>query len=234
LAVLLLLGTGCNRATLRIPGASTAFPQTVTHYAAKTKLPYRLVVELPADNRKQHYGEKIAGTKWKACSTDALWSKDASQLQIQERLVQEFSISGLFAEVTTNQPRAGDVVLKTDVHAFCSQVIGFLYDRVAGITSLQVKMERDGKVLFCKQFEKVVTDADPEYTGSQVTFIEQAMRVTMADSLREVIRNTLQQCDTDAPAWPQPNQTPEPSAVAANGSATGSTSPAGVGSGHGR
>jgi hypothetical protein len=198
LALLLLLGAGCNRATLRIPGASQAFPETATHYTAKTKLPYRLVVELPVDNRAQHYGEKIAGTKWKACSTDALWSKDAAQLMIQERLVQEFSASGLFAEVTTNQARAGDVVLKTDIHAFCSEVIGFFYDRVAGITSLQISMERDGKVLLDKQFEKVVTDADPEYTGSQATFIEQAMRVTMADSLRDVIRNTQQQFDSSA------------------------------------
>ena len=46
-------------------------------------------------------------------------------------------------------------------------------------------MERDGMVLMDKKFERVVTDADPEYSGSQVTFIEQAMRATMADSLRE-------------------------------------------------
>jgi len=182
-----------------------AFPEKATHYTAKTKLPYRLVVELPVDNRTQHYGEKIAGTNWKACSTDALWSKDAAQLLIQERLVQEFSASGFFAEVTTNQARAGDVVLKTDIHAFCSQVIGFLYDRVAGITSLKMSMERDGKVLLDRKFEDVVTDADSEYTGSQVTFIEQAMRVTMADSLRDVIKKTLQECDTNATAWPQPN-----------------------------
>ncbi|HZQ46737.1 MAG TPA: hypothetical protein VFC07_06995, partial [Verrucomicrobiae bacterium] len=213
LALLLLFGTGCNRATLRIPGASTAFPETAVHYTAKTKLPYRLVVELPVDNRTQHYGDKIAGTKWKACSTDALWGKDAAQLLIQERLVREFSASGRFAEVATNQARAGDVVLKTDIHAFCSQVIGFLFDRVAGITSLQMSMERDGKVLLDKQFEKVVTDADPEYTGSQATFVEQAMRVTMADSLREVIRNTLQQCDTNAVKWSQPNTVPEPTAT---------------------
>ncbi len=205
LAFLLLLGAGCNRATLRVPGASTAFPDTVTHYAAKTKRSYRLVVALPVDNRTQHYGEKIAGTKWKACSTDALWSKDAAQLVIQKRLAEQFSSSGLFAEVTTNQPRTGDFVLKIDIHAFCSQVTGFLVDRVAGIVALQMNMERDGKVLLDKQFEKVVTDADPEYTGSRVTFIEQAMRVTIADSLREVIKNALQEYDATAAAWSPPN-----------------------------
>jgi|SRR5665213_918574 len=205
LAVLFFSTSGCNRATLRIPGASTAFPETITHYEAKTKLPYRLVIEVPSDHRAQHYGEHVAGTRWTGCATDALWSKDAAQL-IQERLVQEFSSSGLFAEVTTNQARPGDIVLKIDINAFCSQVIGFLYDRVAGISSLQISMERNGNILMDKKFEKVVTDADSEYTGSQVTFIEQAMRVTMADSLRELIKNILKQCETEAGTWTQNNQ----------------------------
>jgi hypothetical protein len=42
-----------------------------------------------------------------------------------------------------------------------------------------------------EKFEKVVTDADPEYTGSQLAFIQQAMRVTMADSLRVLMKNML-------------------------------------------
>ena len=203
--LLLVLVSGCDRATLRIPGASTAIPKTATQYTAKTKLPYRLVIELPSDNRAQHYGEHVAGTRWTGCATDALWSKDAAQLLIQERLVQEFSSSGLFTEVTTNQAKPGDVVLKTDIHIFCSQVVGFLYERVAGISSLRVIMERDGSVLLDKKFEKVVTDADPEYTGSQMTFIEQAMRVTMADSLRELMKNMLQQSEAAGGTWPQNN-----------------------------
>lgn len=196
--LLLLANTGCNRATLRIYGASTAFPQTVSGYVAKTRLPCRLVVELPVDNRAQHYGEKVGRTNWKACKTDALWGKNAAAQLIQERLVQEFSSSGMFPEVTTNQATPGDVVLKTDIHAFCSQVVGFVYDRVAGITSLHITMERDGKVLLDKQFEQVVTDADPEYTGSQATFIEQAMRVTMADSLRVLMTDMVQQFEAAA------------------------------------
>jgi hypothetical protein len=205
--VLLLFSTsGCNRATLRIPDASTTFPETVTHYAAKTRLPYRLVIEIPSDHRVQHYGEHVAGTRWTGCSTDALWGKDAAQL-IQERLVKEFASSGLFTEVTTNQARPGDLVLKTDVHAFCSQVIGFLYDRVAGITSLQISIDRNGQILMDEKFDKVVTDADPEYTGSQVTFIEQAMRVTMSDSLREVMKDALKQCEAEVGNWSQSNST---------------------------
>lgn len=201
---LLLATTGCNRATLRVYGASTEFPQTVSGYIAKARFPGRLVVELPQDDRARYYGEKVDGTNWKGCSTDALWGKDAAAQLIQQRLVQEFSASGLFPEVTTNAPTAGDVVLKTDIDAFCSQVVGFLYDRAAGICSLQISLERDGKVLVNQKFEKVVTDADPEYTGSQVTFIEQAMRVTMADSLRVTLENLLEQCDSAAGSASQP------------------------------
>jgi len=202
--LLLVATTGCNRATLRIPGASGEFPQTVSGYIAKARFPGRLVVELPADDRAQHYGEKVGGTKWKGCSTDALWDRDAAARLIQERLVQEFSASGLFAEFTTNEARAGDMVLRTDIHAFCSQVVGFIYGRVAGICSLQISLERDGKVLVNQTFEKVVTDADSEYSGSQTDFIEQAMRVTMADSLRVTLENLLEQCDAAAKSAPQP------------------------------
>src|SRR6266478_6413444 len=72
LAVSLFSSSGCNRATLRIPGASTVFPETVSDYKSKTSLPYRLVIEAPSDHRAQHYGEKVAGTGWKGCATDAL------------------------------------------------------------------------------------------------------------------------------------------------------------------
>ena len=129
--------------------------------------------------------------------------KSATRL-IQERLVQELSSAALFVEVTTNRTGPGDLILKTDIQVFCSQVTGFLIDRVAGISSLQFSVERDGKILMNRKFEKVVTDADSEYTGSQVTFIEQAMRVTMADSLREVMKDVLKQCETEAGIWSQP------------------------------
>jgi ABC-type uncharacterized transport system auxiliary subunit len=144
----------------------------------------------------------VAGTKWTGCTTDALWNQDAAQL-VQERLAREFTASELFAEVTTNLAMPGDLVLKTDIHAFCSQVTGFLVGRVAGISSLQITVERDGKILIDKKFEKVVTDADKEYTGSQATFIEQAMRVTMADSLRELMKDAVMQCEAEAGTWPQ-------------------------------
>jgi len=91
--------------------------------------------------------------------------------------------------------------MKTEIHAFCSQSVGFLIVRVAGISSLRVTLEQNGKVLLDRKFEKVVTDADKEYTGSQVTFLEQAMKVTMADSLRELLKDMLKQTEADAESW---------------------------------
>lgn len=65
-------------------------------------------------------------------------------------------------------------------------------------------VERDGHPLFEQKFERGVTDADPQYTGSQVAFIEQAMQVTMADSLREVLREMLATFDGKAGGWSGP------------------------------
>ena len=191
---------GCNRAAVRIPGASLDFPESITGYKANTSCPYTIVVARPADQRIKHYGERVAGTRWKGCSTDALWSGDAGQL-IQERLVRELRSSSLFSKVTNTPVGPEDVVMRTEIHAFCSQVVGFIYGRVAGISALRVSLERNGKILMDYKFEKVVTDADKEYTGSQVSFIEQAMKVTMADSLRELMKNMLKRFEREATTW---------------------------------
>jgi len=201
LIILLLFVLGCNRSALRVPGASLSFPETPTGYIAKTaSYPRVLVVSAPADLRPQHYGEYVAGTKWRGCSTDPFWGASASEI-IQQRLVKEFLASGLFSKVSTTPTSPDDVILKTEIHAFCSQTMGFLFVRVAGITSLHVTLQQNGKVLSDHKFEKVVTDADEEYTGSQVGMIEQAMSVTMADSVRELLKDMLKQIDTESAAW---------------------------------
>jgi len=200
LIVLVLFVCGCNRSALRVPGASLSFPESPTGYTAKTTYPHVLVVSTPVDQRPQHYGERVAGTKWKGCSTDPLWGSDASQI-IQQRLVKELQASNLFSKVSTTPTGPDDVIMKTEIHAFCSQSVGFFIVRVAGITSLRVTVEQNGKVLLDRKFEKVVTDADKEYTGSQVTFLEQAMKVTMADSLRELLKDMLKQTEADAKSW---------------------------------
>jgi len=198
---LIALICGCNRSVLRIPGASLSFSETPTGFAAKaTPYPYVLVVSAPIDQRTQHYGERVAGTKWTGCSTDPFWNTTASQV-IQQRLVKELQLSGLFLRVTTTKTSPDDVILKTEIHAFCSQTVGFIIGRVAGITSLQITLEQNGKVFTDQKYEKVVTDADKEYTGSQVGMIEQAMSVTMADSLRELLKDVLKKIDNEAATW---------------------------------
>lgn len=200
LMALVLLTSGCNRSALRIPGASLSFPKTPANYTAKTVYPHVLVVSTPVDQRSQHYGEQVAGTKWTSCSTDPLWGATASQI-VQQRLVTEFQTSGLFSKVATTTTSPDDVIMKTEINAFCSKSVGFLILRVAGICSLRITLEQNGKVLFDRTFERVVTDADKEYTGSQVTFIEQVMKVTMADSLRELLKDMLKQTEAESTKW---------------------------------
>ncbi len=141
LALAVFCSSGCNRAAVRIPGAPIDFPESLTGYKAKTTYPYTIVVVNPADQRTQHYGERVAGTRWKGCSTDALWSGDAGQL-IQGRLIAELRFSGLFSEVTNTPRGPEDIVMRTEIHAFCSRVVGFIYGRVAGISSLRTRLRR--------------------------------------------------------------------------------------------
>ena len=200
LLVFLIYLSGCSRSAVRIPGASLPFPETKTAYVAKIKSPYTIVLKTPVDLREKHYDEKVAGTDWTGCSTDPFWATDAPTA-IQERLVKELQNSLLFSKVATEPTSQNDIIMKTEIHAFCSRSYGFIIIRVAGITSLRVVLEQNGKVLLDRKFEKVVTDADNEYTGSQVTFIEQAMSVTMADSLRELQKDMLKQFEIEICAW---------------------------------
>jgi ABC-type uncharacterized transport system auxiliary subunit len=204
LSALVLVMFGCNRSAVRIPGASLSFPETPTEYTAKNSYPYVLVVAPPMDKRSQHYGEKVAGTKWTGCKTDALLGNDPVPI-IQQRLVKAFETSGLFSRVSTVPTGPDDVVMKTEIDAFCAESVGFLVIRVAGICALKITLEQRSKVLFERKFERVVTDADKEYTGSQATFLEQAMKVTMADSLRELLKNMLGQIEMESATWKRDN-----------------------------
>lgn len=200
LLVLVLFVCACNRSNVRIPGASLPFPETPTGYMAEASYPHRLVVFTPVDQRPEHYGELVAGTKWKSCSTDPFWGSHAPQI-IQVRLAKEFQFSNIFSDVSTAPAGPEDLVMRTAIHAFCSHSVGFFYVRVAGITSLHVIIQRNGKILLDRKFEKVVTDVDKEYTGSKAGFLEQAMKVTMADSLREVLKDMLKEIEADAKSW---------------------------------
>jgi len=192
--------SACNRAGMRIPGASSDFPETPTRYTAQKSYPLKLFVLPPVDLRSDHYGERVAGTRWTACTTDASLGTDVVPV-LRDRVVKEVAASKLFAAVSQEDPGDADLTLRTEIHAFCSQVVGFLYGRAAGIVALNFTVEQRGRTLFKEKLERVVTDADPQYTGSQVSFIEQAMKVTMMDSLRELLRDLLQRLDQAAAGW---------------------------------
>jgi len=57
----------------------------------------------------------------------------------------------------------------------------------------------DERVLLDGTTERVVTNADPEYTGSRGATIEQAMHRTMADALRLALRDVAMALDQRLP-----------------------------------
>ena len=189
LAVFLLMSfTGCNRAEVRIPGASAEFPKTLSGYQAKKHYADKLTVTVPIDLRTNYHGVKVGGTNWEGCETDTFFGDQARYI-IRDNVMKELSDAKLFQEVSDSiEPKAHDLYLRMEINAFCSQVKGFVIARVAGIVSMKFSLMRDDQILYSRKIEKVVTDADPEYTGSQVGFIEQAMRRTMSDSLRTVFK----------------------------------------------
>ena len=58
--------------------------------------------------------------------------------------------------------------------------------RIAGLVGIRFKLYENDNLLSEHYIERVVTDKDPEYSGSNIAFIEQAMKRSLADSLREV------------------------------------------------
>ena len=189
-----LLGSACNRAGFRIPGASTDFPETFSGYRAVHPAGEAVALAPASDIRRAHYGERVAGTKWRACMTDSFGESGARV--VEDRLAAELDRSGLFTTVVRGVPRTDGLVLRTEVRAFCAQAIGFFFVRVAGMTAVDVSLARGDRVLWTRTVERVVTDADPEYSGSSVGTIEQAMRRTMADSLRLAARDLLESLDS--------------------------------------
>jgi hypothetical protein len=194
---LLLLVVGCNRAMVRIPTGSD-FPRTLSGTVANHSTPHDVSLAAPLDMRWQHYGEPVAGTGWEACRTDALAAGEASEI-VADRLAQELSYAKLFSAVVRNPP--ADLQLKTQIHAFCAQAVGFFFLRVAGITAIRFQLVRGDEVIYDRKIERVVTDADEEYSGSRVGTIEGAMVRVMADSLREVMKDLVSDLDAQSATW---------------------------------
>lgn len=186
---------GCNRAEVRIHGASTDFPQELSGYRAKKSYSEKIIIAVPVDKRPNYYGVKVAESTWEGCKTDSFFG-DQARYVIRDRVAKELAESKLFENISDAlEPKDHELVLHTEIHAFCSQAKGFLIVRVAGIVALEFTLMKDNQILYTKKIEKVVTDADPEYSGSQVSFIEQAMRRTMADSLRVVMKTVMSDMD---------------------------------------
>ena len=108
--------------------------------------------------------------------------------------------SGLFREVATSDGDEQALELETRVRAFCASAYGFLFIRAAGISSLHYTLRDGDEVLFDRTVERVVTDAEEEYTGAYATTIEQAMKVLLSDSLRENLRELFAQMEKATPS----------------------------------
>lgn len=189
-SVVLMSLSSCNRAAIRVPYASFDFQAAKTSFSAKKNISGSIRISFPTDSRKLHISEKVAGTNWSGCTTDASPTDGISQL-LYNNINREISDSRIFInDGNVNAPK-DEYVLEADVHTFCSKAVGFIFVRVAGIVSVDFKLTKNGHLIYNKKIEHVVTDADKEYTGSQATFIEQAMRVTEIDSLRLVLKDLM-------------------------------------------
>jgi hypothetical protein len=195
MALMLASGTSCNRAAVRFPGAAGTFHPADTGFRSDYRDDRVVYIELPIDSREGHYGEPVAATRWKGCRTDAFWGDAATRI-IRDELIREIDESGLFSRVVTSPPQSGYLTLRTNIRAFCSQAIGFFFVRVAGITSLEFTLLEGNAPLLDERLDRVITDADDEYTGSSIGFIKQVMRITMSDSLRELLREFLPKLQT--------------------------------------
>lgn len=186
---------GCETQQARVPGLSLAFPESAPGYVS-AKAPVGPLQLMPAtDRRRDHLGRDVAGSGWQACADDTLPAGGVARL-VDERLQQALEASRLFAVV---QPSPAGWQLTPEVQVFCAQTRGFIGRRVAGLVGLKLVLRKDGALQWERLVEQVVTDADAAYTGSFVTTVEQAMRRTMADSLRVVLRDALTQIDAALP-----------------------------------
>jgi len=127
-------------------------------------------VLLPIDLRHEHYENTLPD------SLDRLpygsFVATEAPVIIRER-IGTTNGSKLFTRVSRVPSEPSDIVIRSEIHAFCSQAVGLfvrlLDQRIEGYCGAQ------WAALFQHKFERVVTDGDPQYSGSQVGFIEQAM-----------------------------------------------------------
>ncbi|OGW72289.1 MAG: hypothetical protein A2Y02_00095 [Omnitrophica bacterium GWA2_52_12] len=180
------LSSGCNRGAMRLYGLGASFPPAATNFSSKTTHLEKLFVSLPVDKTAQYYDQFIAGTSWQGTRTDTFGSGEMSNLVYRE-LRREIQSAKIFSGIDQERTENG-LVLETEIRSFGAQVRGLFWMRVGGVAAFKFTLRRNEGVLFEKVYEKVVKDGDPEYTGSSFGFIEDAMRATMSDSFREVLK----------------------------------------------
>lgn len=181
--------TACET-TVRVPGLSFSFPESAPTFVSATHSPESLAVAVPTDGRAKYLGKNVAGTDWHSCMVDTLPEGELPGL-VRGRVVEALKNSRMFGSVEPVGARA-NWTLDTEIQVFCSQTRGFIIRRVAGLVGIKFTLKKGGKIISEQTVERAVTDADPEFTGSQVSTVEQAMRRAMADTLRVVLRDALQ------------------------------------------
>ena len=193
LAVLFAI-TACE--TPHVPGLSLGFPDSAPAFVSSRRTSDDLSIAPSIDRRSEYIGRDVAGTGWLACKADTLNSGQLPKL-VDERINEAISAAKIFSDVKTPDVKT-KWTLSPEIQVFCSQTRGFIGRRVAGLVTIKFSLQREGVAVWEQAIEQVVTDADSEYTGSFVTTVEQAMRRSMADSLRVVLKRALGEIDKAA------------------------------------
>jgi len=181
---------------VRVPGLSLAFPDTAPGFTSARPLSEAVTILPSVDVRPGNLGREVANSGWMACKADTLRDGALPKL-VDERVSEALAKANIFASVRT-EPTA-PWTLATDIQVFCSQTRGFIGRRVAGLVAMKFTLRKGDAVFWQQSYERVVTDADADYTGSFVTTVEQGMRRSMADSFRLVLRDALRQMDAAIP-----------------------------------
>jgi len=185
-----------NRSASRDYGHADAFRDTNAGYTALHPAAAALQLTVPVDERNRYYDTPVAGTSWVGCRTDTyedIQTPVVPQL-LSSQLRRDVEAAKLFTRVT-DASTAAEYSLATEIRAFCSQAKGYGFIRVAGVIALKFTLRHGDQVLLDKEYGSVITDADKEYTGSTVGWLEQAMRVLLSDTLRHVHRDLLKDVD---------------------------------------
>ena len=180
-------------ATPLIPGLSLSFPETSPGFVSTKQLSEGVSIAPSVDRRLDYIGRDVANTGWLACKADTLGEGALPRL-VDERIAEAVTKAQIFATVRSIDPQA-TWTLAPEIQVFCSQTRGFIGRRVAGLVAIKFTLRKGSAIAWEQTLERVVTDADPDYTGSFVTTLEQGMRRSMADSLRLVLRDALREVD---------------------------------------